>query len=175
MMLADPPRGLAKVWSDYRWKVGNYLDRLGCWLLVNAPGGEQALCGLAVARPAAAGTLSGLTFAAEYFIERRWTALRRAAAWDFALEQKLRVPLSIPWYAGTTVDVTLGNDQSLCLYVSGSFEPNEFAFIDRVLAPGMTVIDVGANDGLYTVFAARRVGPSGACWRPSRVHVSAPT
>ena len=27
------------------------------------------------------------------------------------------------------VDVMLGNDNSLCLYVCGSFEPNEFAFL----------------------------------------------
>ncbi len=90
MMLADLLGAFAKVWSDYRWKVGNYLDRLGCWLLVNAPAAGKLYAGLLVARPAAAGTLSGLTFAAEYFIERRWTALRRAALWDFALEQKLR-------------------------------------------------------------------------------------
>ena len=51
------------------------------------------------------------------------------------------------WHGGTTVDVTLGNDNSLCLYVCGSFEPNEFAFVDRVLKPGMVFIDVGANDG----------------------------
>ncbi|HZB52937.1 MAG TPA: FkbM family methyltransferase, partial [Reyranella sp.] len=58
-------------------------------------------------------------------------------------------------------DLTLGNDNSLCLYVCGSFEPNEFAFLDRVLKPGMVFVDVGANDGYYTLFAARRVGPSG--------------
>lgn len=161
MMLADPPRGFAKVWSDYRWKVGNYLDRLGCWLLVNAPAAGRLYATLLSRGRPRLKRYPGWTFAAEYFIERRWTALRRAALWDFALERKLRVPLNVPWYGGTTVAVTLGNDQSLCLYVSGSFEPNEFAFIDRVLQPGMVMVDVGANDGLYTVFAARRVGPSG--------------
>jgi len=67
----------------------------------------------------------------------------------------------VRWHSGTTVDLTLGNDNSLCLYVCGSFEPNEFAFLDRVLKPGMVFVDVGANDGYYTLFAARRVGPSG--------------
>jgi len=42
-----------------------------------------------------------------------------------------------------------------------SFEPNEFAFLDKVLQPGMTFVDVGANDGYYTLFAARRVGAAG--------------
>ena len=55
----------------------------------------------------------------------------------------------------------LGNDNSLCLYVCGSFEPNEFAFLDKVLKPGMVFVDVGANDGYYTLFAAQRVGPCG--------------
>jgi FkbM family methyltransferase len=45
--------------------------------------------------------------------------------------------------------------------VCGSFEPNEFAFLDRTLRRGMTFVDVGANDGLYTLFAARRVGSRG--------------
>ena len=45
--------------------------------------------------------------------------------------QDLAVPLTVRWHRGTTVDVTLGNDNSLCLYVCGSFEPNEFAFLDR--------------------------------------------
>ena len=57
--------------------------------------------------------------------------------------------------------MTLGNDNSLCLYVCGSFEPNEFAFLDQVLKPGMVFFDVGANDGYFTLFAARRVGPAG--------------
>lgn len=88
-------------------------------------------------------------------------ATRRAVLWRFALRNKLVFPLVLPWHAGTKVEVTLGNDLSLCLYVAGSFEPNEFAFLDRILRRGMTVIDVGANDGLYTLFAARRVGPRG--------------
>lgn len=71
------------------------------------------------------------------------------------------MPMLLAWYDGTTVDVTLGNDNSLCLYVCGSFEPNEFSFLHGFLKPGMVFVDVGANDGYYTLFAARRVGPSG--------------
>jgi FkbM family methyltransferase len=67
----------------------------------------------------------------------------------------------LTWYHGTSVEVLLGNDNSLCLYVCGSFEPNEFAFLDKVLKPGMVFLDVGANDGYYTLFAAQRVGPGG--------------
>ena len=71
------------------------------------------------------------------------------------------IPLTVPWHDRTIVNVTLGNDNSLCLYVCGSFEPNEFAFLDQVLKPGMVFVDVGANDGYFTLFAARRLGPTG--------------
>lgn len=54
-----------------------------------------------------------------------------------------------------------GQRNSLSLYVCGSYEPNEFAFLDEYLKPGMVFVDAGANDGLYTLFAARKVGPSG--------------
>jgi len=100
-------------------------------------------------------------FAEEYYDQRRWLACRRGALWEAAREKELAVPLTVRWHGGTMVDLTLGNDNSLCLYVCGSFEPNEFAFLDRVLRPGMVFVDVGANDGYFTLFAARRVGPSG--------------
>ena len=100
-------------------------------------------------------------FAQEYYEQRRWLACRRGALWEAAREKDLAVPITVRWHGSTTVDLTLGNDNSLCLYVCGSFEPNEFAFLDRVLRPGMVFVDVGANDGYYTLFAARRVGPSG--------------
>jgi FkbM family methyltransferase len=47
------------------------------------------------------------------------------------------------------------------LYLFGTQEPlTEFLF-QRLLQPGMTVLDVGANIGLYTVLGGRRVGNRG--------------
>ncbi|HEY6420964.1 MAG TPA: FkbM family methyltransferase [Candidatus Binataceae bacterium] len=43
----------------------------------------------------------------------------------------------------------------------GAYEPLETRLVARFLAPGMTVIDVGANVGYYTALAASRVGPKG--------------
>lgn len=62
---------------------------------------------------------------------------------------------------GLKLDLVLGNDQSRCLYVCGSFEPNEFAYLHQTLSRDAIFIDIGANEGFYTVFAARRVGPRG--------------
>ena len=58
----------------------------------------------------------------------------------------------------------LGHDVSSQVYIAGCFEPNEIVFLDRILKPGMTLVDAGANDGLYTVFAASRVGPKETVW-----------
>jgi len=41
---------------------------------------------------------------------------------------------------------------------------SEIDFISSWLRPGMRVIDVGANHGVYTVPMADLVGPSGAVW-----------
>ncbi len=41
------------------------------------------------------------------------------------------------------------------------YERGEWTFVSRYLRPGMTVFDIGANQGLYTLLAARRVGSSG--------------
>jgi FkbM family methyltransferase len=88
----------------------------------------------------------------------------RRLIWTYCHDQGLQESFVMDWYDGLRVNLYLGNDLSLPLFVGGCIEPNEFAFLDRVLKPGMTFIDGGANDGLYTLFASRRVGPTGLVW-----------
>ncbi|MBS1854273.1 MAG: FkbM family methyltransferase [Acidobacteria bacterium] len=71
-------------------------------------------------------------------------------------------PIVVPWYGGTRLRTFLGTDLSSQIYIAGCMEPNEFAFLDRILRPGMTFLDAGANEGIYTVFAAARVGREGS-------------
>ena len=73
-------------------------------------------------------------------------------------------PVTVPWHYGTRLRLFLGNDVSAQIYIAGCLEPNEFAFLDRILRPGMTFLDAGANEGAYTVFAAARTGPQGTVW-----------
>jgi FkbM family methyltransferase len=47
---------------------------------------------------------------------------------------------------------------------AGSFERTESAIVRRMVRPGMTFVDVGANIGYYTALAARLVGPSGSVY-----------
>ncbi len=152
---------VASAWERVCSGVGYHLDNMGRWLIVRAPLDRRCLCRDPGPRVPKLEPRPGWRFAEEYYDQRRWLACRRGALWEAAREKELAVPLTVRWHGGTTVDVTLGNDNSLCLYVCGTFEPNEFAFVDRMLKPGMVFVDVGANDGYYTLFAARRVGPAG--------------
>ena len=157
-----PTLDLAPGWAWFRSGVGYHLDNLSRWLVWHVPTALAASYAWFWApRAPRLGVRPGWKFAEEYYPQQRWLARRRGALWEAARETGLRVALSVRWHSGTIVNVTLGNDNSLCLYVCGSFEPNEFAFLDRTLKPGMVFIDVGANDGYYTLFAARKVGPGG--------------
>jgi FkbM family methyltransferase len=48
-----------------------------------------------------------------------------------------------------------------CALLAGDFEGSELHFVGRFLQPGMTVLDVGAHHGLYTLLASKKVGPAG--------------
>jgi len=87
----------------------------------------------------------------------------RRAVWD-----ELRVrgggEIEVNWHGGVRIRLQMGNDSSGQVFIAGCLDPNEFAFLDRMLEPGMTVIDAGANEGVYSVFAARKVGAEGTLW-----------
>jgi FkbM family methyltransferase len=67
------------------------------------------------------------------------------------------VPLRISpgvWWIGR-------NDAISGMLFDGAFERDERRLVCQLLKPGMTVLDVGANAGLYTMTAARLVGRTG--------------
>lgn len=47
------------------------------------------------------------------------------------------------------------------LFVTGVWEPEVTEFISHRLRPGMTVVDVGADMGYYSLLFANKVGPTG--------------
>jgi FkbM family methyltransferase len=65
----------------------------------------------------------------------------------------IRLPFGAWWL--------IRNDYSGTLIRKGRFENAEFAFVRRFLRPGMTVLDLGAHHGMYTLLASKRVGPTG--------------
>ncbi|SEC68263.1 methyltransferase, FkbM family [Rhizobiales bacterium GAS188] len=87
--------------------------------------------------------------------------LVRHALWRTLHRLPLAPTVALPWHGGTTFASCFDNDLSLAMFVGGTYEPNEFALLDRLLRPGMNIIDGGANEGAYTVFFASRVGSTG--------------
>jgi len=88
----------------------------------------------------------------------------RRSIWTYFSRRKKPAAIDIPWYGALKMRIYLGNDLSRQQYVAGCLDPNEFALLDKLLAPGMVFIDAGANEGFYTVFASYRVGKTGVVW-----------
>jgi len=88
----------------------------------------------------------------------------RQRLWQYFNDRKRETPFITPWYRASRVCIYLGNDQSRQILVAGCLDPNELAFVDRFLRPGMTFLDIGANDGLYATLASKCVGPHGTVW-----------
>jgi len=88
----------------------------------------------------------------------------RQRIWQYFNHRTLETSVVVDWFARTQLRLHLGNDLSRQVYIAGCYEPNEFAFLDKLLQPGMNFFDAGAGEGLYTLFAARRVGDTGAVW-----------
>jgi FkbM family methyltransferase len=95
------------------------------------------------------------------FVAGRWLLRIRPAPLASALKRLLRVRrLVLPTVQGrfwvdpaSVLGAALGRE--------GVFEPITLNILSRLLHPGDTFLDVGANEGYFAVVAARRVGPSG--------------
>jgi FkbM family methyltransferase len=65
----------------------------------------------------------------------------------------VKLPFGARWLLeGSALDENL---------LSGSFENAEARFVERFLQAGMTVLDIGAHHGFYTLLASMRVGRTG--------------
>jgi FkbM family methyltransferase len=81
----------------------------------------------------------------------------RLKLWNVLQGQIVRVS----WIDGIKLDLRMGTDIARLVFLAGEIDPNEFSFLADVLKPGMCVVDVGANEGLFTLFFRKRVGPGG--------------
>ncbi|MDF1667803.1 MAG: FkbM family methyltransferase, partial [Planctomycetota bacterium] len=87
---------------------------------------------------------------------------RRKAHWQSYCDKPHDESAVIDWYLGLKLHLYLGHDLSRQLYIAGCYEPNAFFALHQIIKPGMTVIDVGAHEGVFTLFCAQKVGQSGA-------------
>ena len=69
----------------------------------------------------------------------------------------LPVPVQVPYGSWWFVH----DDVFGASILSGGFENAEVRFVERYLEPGMTVLDIGAHHGFYTLLASIRVGVRG--------------
>ena len=67
----------------------------------------------------------------------------------------------VPWLHNLQFMLEPGDELSCCLMKFGLYEAESLFTVGTRLKPGDVFVDVGANCGLYTLFAARTVGPSG--------------
>lgn len=86
----------------------------------------------------------------------------RQLLWWWAHTHAYDGPVTTNWYLGLKVNHHFAGDISFCTYVDGRYEPNEMYAVASHLRPGMCFVDVGANEGIFTLLAAAAVGPSGA-------------
>jgi FkbM family methyltransferase len=93
--------------------------------------------------------------------KRRLKALARSVAWQ-AYKHTVGRPLTIDAYGDLKFRAYSDSTEPGRLLCFGGFpEYNEMWFMQRYLRPGDSVIDGGANVGLYTLLAAKLVGKSG--------------
>jgi len=72
-------------------------------------------------------------------------------------EKKFRAHLP----TGGTVELNHEETLGECFYLYGSFEKPELLYMSKAINQGSTVIDVGANIGLFTIVMAQATGPKG--------------
>lgn len=89
----------------------------------------------------------------------RWQL--RSAVWRAMRDRCPNTEIALPWLEDTYARMPLGSDLSLPLFTLGQFEPNIVHLLAPMIAPGAVFIDVGANEGLYTLLAAAKAGPKG--------------
>jgi FkbM family methyltransferase len=86
----------------------------------------------------------------------------RRLVWQLAQSAGYDGPVITDWYFGARFKHHLLGDMSQCTYVDGRYEPNEMYAMSKLIGPGMCVVDVGANAGVFTLMAAQLVGREGA-------------
>jgi hypothetical protein len=104
------------------------------------------------------GTESSFFPRAWQFLKKPWSEKRKSFYFRWAqIFPNTTAPFRLPFGAWWLVR----NDNTGQPLSKGMFEAAELAFVQRFLKPGMTVLDLGAHHGLYTLLASKCVGRNG--------------
>jgi FkbM family methyltransferase len=92
------------------------------------------------------------------FLGKPWPEkIRTVGLYARKMFPNLPIPVRLPfgsWFLAWQND--LGNH-----ILAGDYEEPEYAFVQRFLKQGMVVLDIGANEGSYTLLASKCVGAQG--------------
>jgi FkbM family methyltransferase len=91
----------------------------------------------------------------------RASTIIREALWTGFSDKCLNQTFTLPWHDGIKILAYPKIMTCRSLFVTGYYEPNEFYLLKKILKPGMTFIDIGANIGLYTLFASKLLDNNG--------------
>src|SRR5256885_15712861 len=72
-----------------------------------------------------------------------------------------RPSLLIAHRRGVVFELDLAEGIDLAMYLFGGFEPDTYAALKRLVRPGQTVLDIGANSGVHSLPMGRMVGKTG--------------
>jgi FkbM family methyltransferase len=100
-------------------------------------------------------------FAQPQFKHKKAQTLLRVLLWELHRIRNDAIELS---FDGSRFQIDCHDGIGRLLYYFGEVDREIFAFLNGYLKPGFTVVDVGANVGIYSRFAATRVGPDGAVY-----------
>ena len=64
-------------------------------------------------------------------------------------------------YRGGLIYLDVDESHVTAAMARSEYEPRKLEVMERLLKPGMTFVDVGANLGYFTLLAAKLVGPEG--------------
>jgi len=90
-------------------------------------------------------------------------ALARLAQRPVMWSRRLRGagPIATVDRRGLTWALDLNEGIDFAIYLLGAFEPETVRAYEKIVRPGMTVLDIGANVGAHTLHLARLVGDDG--------------
>jgi FkbM family methyltransferase len=91
-------------------------------------------------------------------------SLRKVIHISYHLQNHGGRPVNYRLPGGTEIKLLPEGEIAEFLSVQRFFEKTELGLVANYLKPGMTVIDVGANIGVYSILAAKLVGDTGNVW-----------
>jgi len=103
----------------------------------------------------------------KWYLNTAWTSVDiyahcRQLICDYFKSKKLEGYVKYNWYNDLQIYLDLKTSFDSSFYICGYYEPNKFYFFSRVLASGMTFLDLGAGKGLYSLFASYYVNSNGS-------------